>query len=340
MGRYAVSERERLQFTGRCGTCNNTGKVDTKDKTECIFPATNSWGWHLHYCKKECTACQEDKTVYLRVALKKNDGTNGYHTTDTPCTLLGIETKWFDRAPHATISIDGKTYVVYSTDLSIHTVQGEADHRASLRNRMGGVPNASAAMSQWQSIPSDQYSRRSSGVSSRRSSNASTRSRGSGSPRSTGSLSRRGSVRSAASTGSRNDDNTAGAAYIRSRDSRRSSGSLSPREGNRSMQSTQCPACHGRGEVYAYDYDGYRPCPNCGGTDEKISSLSNSRGGSPRTPRQGSTRSGDDDMPEASELVRQNSTSIPSNVPGRSARGHLVRALGRPASKALLRLSS
>merc|ERR1711964_820233 len=144
---YAVSERERLRFKGRCATCNNTGKVSTSDKNKRVYPAT-MWGRHMHHCKEPCTNCPEQKIVYNRVALKKGkkrDGTYKYHPVDTECTLVGIETKWFGRAPQATIKIDGKTYVVYSTDLSINTVKDEADRRASNKKRMQDICKVNAA---------------------------------------------------------------------------------------------------------------------------------------------------------------------------------------------------
>jgi len=142
---YAVSERERLGFSGSCPACKNTGKVYTKDKAECIFPPTwGTWGRHVHSCKKPCDACQESKNVYLKIALKKNDGT--YHPVNTPCRLVGIETKsqLFLGVPQATITIGDKTYVVKSTDLS--------ESRTNLRSLPAAVNvavNASAAASRW-----------------------------------------------------------------------------------------------------------------------------------------------------------------------------------------------
>merc|ERR1712096_412689 len=113
--------------------------------------------------------------VYNRVALKKGkkrDGTYKYHPVDTECTLVGIETKWFDRAPQATIKIDGKTYLVKSTDLSIDTVEGEADRRANNKKRMQDVCKAHAVVSRWQGVVRGRPQRESP-RSSRQSSNAS-----------------------------------------------------------------------------------------------------------------------------------------------------------------------
>merc|ERR1711964_716734 len=126
-------------------------------KKQCVYPATNRWGWHMHSCREPCPNCNQgnhvirgnNNIVYNQVALKKRDGTNGYHPVDTRCTLVGIETKWFDRAPQATIKIDGKTYMVKSTDLSIHTVKGEADRRANPKGRVRGICNVNRAAMQF-----------------------------------------------------------------------------------------------------------------------------------------------------------------------------------------------
>merc|ERR1711964_248659 len=163
-------------------------------KKQCVYPATNRWGWHMHSCREPCPNCNQgnhvirgnNNIVYNQVALKKRDGTNGYHPVDTRCTLVGIETKWFDRAPQATIKIDGKTYVVKSTDLSIHTVKGEADRRANLKGRVRGVYNVMRAARHLQRAGRGQAQGGIPGPSSRRNSNAPNVnvSKRSGSPRS------------------------------------------------------------------------------------------------------------------------------------------------------------
>merc|ERR1711964_333133 len=149
-------------------------------KKQCVYPATNRWGWHMHSCREPCPNCNQgnhvirgnNNIVYNQVALKKRDGTNGYHPVDTRCTLVGIETKWFDRAPQATIKIDGKTYMVKSTDLSIHTVKGEADRRANLKGRVRGVYNVMRAARHLQRAGRGQAQGGIPGPSSRRNSNA------------------------------------------------------------------------------------------------------------------------------------------------------------------------
>jgi len=143
---YAVKERERLAFTGRCPKCNNTGKVRTSDKEQCVYPATNRLGWHMHRCKKPCTNCQDNhdyfnngKDVYLKIPLTRN---GIVYDRDAPCKLMGIKTKsqlnYFRGVPRATIKMeDGKTYVVNTTMLSTKNVAEEREESREQRRREG-----------------------------------------------------------------------------------------------------------------------------------------------------------------------------------------------------------
>merc|ERR1711900_22726 len=118
--RYAVSERERLQFDRSCAPCSNTGKEPCQ-KGECTKgPTPLTWGGHWHTCTKPCANCAIAQRHFVYLCIQVKDATsNSWHGVGKQCLLLAIEEKRFDRKPQATIKIGDQTYKVNSTDLEL-----------------------------------------------------------------------------------------------------------------------------------------------------------------------------------------------------------------------------
>jgi len=138
--KYAVSERERLQFVRSCAACENTGKVKCK-KGDCTR-TDKIWfgGRHMHSCSKQCPDCTrvaitQRHPVYLTIKVLKDatKSSTKYHLVGAKCLLMAIEEKRFNRTPHAAIRIGTQTYTVYTTDLRNPQVDEEGYERVLQR---------------------------------------------------------------------------------------------------------------------------------------------------------------------------------------------------------------